>query len=79
MHGDTALLVPQGDPIAVADTIEALQVDAEHRARIGEAGRALAVETASWNARASALVDELSRRGLFRSRVDEAQPGGSTR
>jgi glycosyltransferase involved in cell wall biosynthesis len=42
-HGETGLLVPPGDIIALADAIAALARDPTARARMGAAGRALAV------------------------------------
>ena len=38
-HGETGLLVPPEDPVALADAISSLLADPERRRRMGEAGR----------------------------------------
>lgn len=43
-HGVTGLVVPPGDPRALADAINALAADPERRLRLGEAGRLRATE-----------------------------------
>ncbi|WP_308461927.1 glycosyltransferase family 4 protein [Sphingomonas folli] len=60
-HGETGLLVPAGDVVALADAIEALVADAATRERIGAAARAASARyapaaiTAEWRA----LLDSL--------------------
>jgi glycosyltransferase involved in cell wall biosynthesis len=59
---DAALLVPPGDPAALADAVQALVADPELRRHLGADGRALALEHHTWDQRARrlvALVDEL--------------------
>ncbi|MFN2503301.1 MAG: glycosyltransferase family 4 protein [Acidimicrobiales bacterium] len=60
-HGETALLVPPGDPGALAAAIGHALDDAGLRARVGAAGRARVVERYSWRATAEATVAEYRR------------------
>jgi glycosyltransferase involved in cell wall biosynthesis len=53
-HGETALLVPAGDHVALASAIERLRGDAALRARLSAAARALAPEY-TWDKRAERL------------------------
>jgi starch synthase len=39
VHGETGLLVPPEDPVALAGAISSLLADPERRRRMGEAGR----------------------------------------
>lgn len=57
-HGRNGVLVPPGDPAALAEEMTALLVDPDRRRRIGEAGRDLVLEryTAREMARALAVV-----------------------
>jgi len=65
--GTAGLLVPPGDPHALAAAIEALLADPEHRARLGAAARERAVTRFSWAATAAATADvyreAIARRG----------------
>jgi glycosyltransferase involved in cell wall biosynthesis len=57
-----AVLVPPGDPAALAEAVRDVAADARWRARLGEAGRALVAAEHTWDRRASRifeLVDEL--------------------
>ena len=54
--GDTARLVPPGDPGALAGAIVALLEDPEERARLGAAGQARVLERFTWRACAEATV-----------------------
>jgi glycosyltransferase involved in cell wall biosynthesis len=70
--GETGLLVPPGDPDALAHALLRALGDANLRARIGAAGRARALERFTWRATAigtvenyRALLDE--RAGVARS------------
>ena len=56
--GRTGLLVPPGDPGALAVAIGRLLDDAALRRRVGEAGRARVLERFTWQATARATVDE---------------------
>lgn len=55
MIGDAGLLVPEGDPLALAGAIEALRLDPERRNMLGRAGRQRVVNHFSLEAQASAL------------------------
>jgi glycosyltransferase involved in cell wall biosynthesis len=44
VHGETGLLVPAGDPAALAAAIAGLLADPERRRRLGEAGRQRALK-----------------------------------
>ncbi|MFN2606939.1 MAG: glycosyltransferase family 4 protein [Acidimicrobiales bacterium] len=56
--GDTALLVPPGDPGALAAAVGRLLDDEALRDRIGAAGRARVLKRFTWQATARATVDE---------------------
>src|SRR6185312_9270124 len=55
--GETGLLVPPGDPQALAAALLRALGDAELRARVGAAGRARALEQFTWRACALGTVD----------------------
>jgi MMP alpha-(1->4)-mannosyltransferase len=57
-HDDTALLVPPGDPSALAAAIGRLLDDPALRARIGASGRARVFERFTWAATAKGTVEE---------------------
>jgi glycosyltransferase involved in cell wall biosynthesis len=57
-HDDTALLVPPGDPSALAAAISRLLDDAALRTRIGRAGRARVFERYTWAATAKGTVEQ---------------------
>lgn len=56
-HGETGILVPNGDVSALADALVALARDSNARARLGEAGFRHVEKTFSVEAVASGLVD----------------------
>lgn len=56
-HGETGLVVPPGDPRALADAIGRLFADRELRARMGEAGRARARELFSVERMVRSVLD----------------------
>jgi phosphatidylinositol alpha-mannosyltransferase len=56
MTDETGLLVPPGDPGALAEAVSALLADETRRQRHGEAARRLAVERYSWDDIARRLV-----------------------
>lgn len=64
-HGETALLVPPGDPQALATAIAEALNDASLRARLGAAGRARVVSRFTWRAAASQTA-EVYRRAMHR-------------
>jgi len=55
-HGETGLLVPPRDPVALADALATLAGDADLRRRYGQAARRLAEERFSDQAIAAAMV-----------------------
>jgi len=55
--GGAGVLVPAGDPVALATVIERLLDDSALRVAIGAAGRARVEERFSWTATAQASVD----------------------
>lgn len=57
-HGETALLVPPGDPGALAAAIGRALDDPALRHRLGAAGRARVIERYSWRATAEATVEQ---------------------
>ena len=66
-HGVNAVLVPPGDPAALADGIRSLEADAPMRARLADAART-AVADAGWSRRAERLES------LFTAVVNAAGP-----
>ena len=66
-HGVNAVLVPPGDPAALADGIRSLEADAPMRARLADAART-AVAEYSWSRRAERLES------LFTAVVNAAGP-----
>jgi glycosyltransferase involved in cell wall biosynthesis len=63
--GETSLLVPPGDPAALAATIAAALDDPERRAAIGAAGRRRVIERWSWRSTAERTVEQ------YRALLDE--------
>ncbi len=59
--GDTALLVPPGDPGALAAAIGSLLDDGDRRARVGAAGRKRVLDRFTWPATARATVTQYRR------------------
>jgi glycosyltransferase involved in cell wall biosynthesis len=59
--GDSALLVPPGDPAALAAAILRALDDAPLRERLGRSGRARVLERYTWAATAKGTADEYYR------------------
>jgi glycosyltransferase involved in cell wall biosynthesis len=59
--GETGLLVPPGNPIALANALRSLLVDRELRFRMGQAGRQRAVNYFSWDSIAAQTVEIYAR------------------
>ena len=57
MTPDTSVPVPPGDHEALADAVDLLLEDEEHRQRLGAAARRLAVERYSWEDIAGRLLE----------------------
>jgi glycosyltransferase involved in cell wall biosynthesis len=76
--GDTGILVPPGDPEALADGLRRALADAELRARVGAAGRARALEKFTWRACAAGTVDNYYAL-LDDVRAGSAEPAESAR
>jgi glycosyltransferase involved in cell wall biosynthesis len=51
-----AVLVPPGDATALAEAVAALAADPGERARLGRAGRALALSRHTWDHRAASVL-----------------------
>src|SRR5262249_37883866 len=66
-HDRSALVVAERDPRGLADAIDALLADADRRARIGWAGRALADERFGWGAAAARFEWAYDRALAFKS------------
>jgi glycosyltransferase involved in cell wall biosynthesis len=56
--GATGLLVPPGDPSALAGAIGRLLDDADLRRRVGDAGRRRVLDRFTWQATARATVEQ---------------------
>ena len=56
--GETALLVPPGDPQALAGAIGRMLDDPHLRERVGAAGRKRALEKFTWRASAEGTVEQ---------------------
>jgi len=72
--GETGLLVPPGDPDALAHMLLRALGDAELRARIGVAGRARALDNFTWRATALGTVDNY--RALLDARRTDTRGAG---
>jgi glycosyltransferase involved in cell wall biosynthesis len=72
VDGETGLLVPPGDPDALAHTLLRALGDAELRSRIGAAGRARALERFTWRATAVGTVEN------YRALLEERAQLGET-
>jgi glycosyltransferase involved in cell wall biosynthesis len=68
--GETGLLVPPGDPDALAHALLRALGDADLRARVGRAGRARALDRFTWRATAIGTVDN------YRALLDERAAAG---
>jgi glycosyltransferase involved in cell wall biosynthesis len=69
--GETGLLVPPGDPDALAHALLRAFGDAELRARIGAAGRARVLDRFTWRATAVGTVEN------YRALLEERAPTGT--
>ncbi len=74
---DTALLVPPGDPEALAATIGVALDDAELRERIGAAGRQRVIERWTWRHTAVGTVEHYRALLAETAHVQMRRPGGA--
>ncbi len=58
-HGETGLLVPPGDPAALADGLSALLADPARARRMGAAGRARVAARFSWRRAAACMLEAI--------------------
>jgi phosphatidylinositol alpha-1,6-mannosyltransferase len=63
LDGETGLLVPPANPVALADAIATLAADGALRERMGDAGRAFVEREYRWRDNA-ALMERLYERAL---------------
>lgn len=61
LDGETGLLCPTGDAVAVGEAVNALLGDSERRRAMGEAGRQLVLERFSWHRMGDVLEAEYRR------------------
>ena len=73
-----ALLVPRGDAGALAEAVAAL-ADAERRARLGAAGRALVAAEHTWDRRARRILAAAAERARVRAPSPPGAPAAVTR
>jgi alpha-maltose-1-phosphate synthase len=62
VSAEQAVLVPRGDPEALAAAVAELAVDAPRRDRIGRAARALVAGAHTWRHRARRLIEHMAER-----------------
>jgi Glycosyl transferases group 1 len=62
VSAEQALLVPRGDPEALAAAVAGLAVDAPRRERLGRAARALVAGAHTWRHRARRLMEQVAAR-----------------
>lgn len=60
-HGETALLYPPGDQAALVAALKILREDPAARERLGTAARSRALAAYTWDARARAILTQISR------------------
>jgi glycosyltransferase involved in cell wall biosynthesis len=58
VDADSAVVIPRGDPAALAGAVRALAADPERRRRLGENGRALVTAQHTWRHRARRILEE---------------------
>jgi glycosyltransferase involved in cell wall biosynthesis len=66
---ETAVLVPRGNPEALAAAVTGLALDAPRRARLGRAARALVAAEHTWGHRARRIMEIVARPGLGERQV----------
>ena len=72
VSAEQALLVPRGDPEALAAAVAGLTVDAPRRDRLGRTARALVAGAHTWRHRARRLMEHVAARG---ARDEPPEPG----
>ena len=61
VSGEHALLIPRGDPEALADAVATLTMDTPRRERMGRAARRLVAGTHTWRHRARRVIEHVAR------------------
>jgi glycosyltransferase involved in cell wall biosynthesis len=61
VSGEQAVLVPRGDPEALAAAVAGLAADAPRRERMGRAARALVAGAHTWRHRARRVMEHVAR------------------
>jgi glycosyltransferase involved in cell wall biosynthesis len=64
-NGQEAILVPAGEPEAMANAVRQLAEDPALRRRLSQAARSKAAASFSWTARAGSIVQVLHERNLL--------------
>jgi glycosyltransferase involved in cell wall biosynthesis len=75
VSGEHALLVPCGDPEALAAAVAGLTVDAPFRERMGSNARTLVAEEHTWRHRARRLIEHVAGQASARAAAREAAEG----
>lgn len=67
VDADTAIVIPPGDAVALADAVAALCADSSRRRRLGRNGRALVAAGHTWQHRATQIVEAATEMAATRA------------